>query len=223
MHTRASYGPLDTRTPRPDTGADVFARTPDSGQAVLETPQEMLSMVDDIVDMLLRRGITAEELAPLRRLRRAIARLEVATHCADADQDAMEQAAPPPVFPPPVVKDMRSGRSATADDLLARICAVIELLIQGGYPAEAAAQTVARQMLASGIQMPEGGDARGWKRLLQWHNRLVHARKRGPDYEEYLRFKAELNAIPPEQRIRAALAGRLWDRRRLDEVVSRGA
>ncbi|MGD9868477.1 MAG: hypothetical protein AB7U38_10820 [Hyphomicrobiales bacterium] len=206
--------PADAETGA-SNAADVFPPADATEPAAPGTPGEMLAMVDDTVDTLLRRGVTPEDLAPLRRLRRAIAHMDTAARHAEAGHEA-------PAAGPPA-KDMRNGQGTAGSDLLARTGAVIELLIQGGYTAETAAQVIARQMLASGIHMPEGGDARGWKRLLLWHSRLVHSRKRGPDYEEYLRFKAELNAIPPEQRIQAALAGRLWDRRRLQEFIRRPA
>ena len=66
-----------------------------------------------------------------------------------------------------------------SDLLLARGAAVIDLLIKAGADENEAAQTVMRRLMAAGVPPPkQGGDARGWRRLLErW---TVFSRGSGP-------------------------------------------
>ncbi len=46
---------------------------------------------------------------------------------------------------------------------------MIDLLVKAGYGEAVAAQLIIRKLLAAGVAPPrQGGDARGWKRLLLW-------------------------------------------------------
>jgi hypothetical protein len=64
---------------------------------------------------------------------------------------------------------------------MARASAIIDVLVQSGQTPDHSAQTVTRQLLAVGIQLPEcGGDVRAWKRLLNWRNQAHTLHARGP-------------------------------------------
>jgi len=99
--------------------------------------------------------------------------------------------------------------------LLARGAAVIDLLIKGGAEESEAAQMVMRRLMAVGVPPPkQGGDARGWKRLLEWRTALGHRLVSNEAQREYQEFNREIETIPAEQRAARVLDERLWDRRR---------
>jgi len=99
--------------------------------------------------------------------------------------------------------------------LLARGAAVIDLLIKGGADESQAAQMVMRRLMAAGVPPPkQGGDARGWRRLLEWRTSLVHGLVSQEAQLEYQHFAREIEAIPADQRVCRVLDERLWDRRR---------
>jgi hypothetical protein len=99
--------------------------------------------------------------------------------------------------------------------LLARGAAVIDLLIKGGADESEAAQMVMRRLMAVGVPPPkQGGDARGWKRLLEWRTALGHRLVSNEAQREYQEFNREIETIPAEQRVARVLDERLWDRRR---------
>ena len=108
----------------------------------------------------------------------------------------------------------RKGR-APSQALLARAAAMIELLIKAGSDEAEAAQICMRRLMAAGIPPPlQGGDARGWKRLLEWRALLSERLVSGGALQEYLDFTSEIEAIPPQERVKRVLDQRLWDRRR---------
>jgi hypothetical protein len=98
--------------------------------------------------------------------------------------------------------------------VLARVAAVIDVLVKAGYEEGEAAQTLMRRMLAVGVAAPlKGGDARGWKRLLGWRAAVSHGLGSAEARHEYQAFTQELEAIPARERIKRALDEQLWDRR----------
>jgi hypothetical protein len=69
--------------------------------------------------------------------------------------------------------------------------------------------------MAAGVPPPrQGGDARGWKRLLEWRTDLAKGLGSEEARHEYRRFAQELEAIPAQERLSRVLADRLWDRRK---------
>ena len=108
--------------------------------------------------------------------------------------------------------ERRAGRPPT-DAMLGRVAAVIDLLVKAGYDEEKAAQLIMRKLMAAGIAPPQGGDARGWKRLLLWRADLSFGVASPEAKEEYRAFSRELDAIPPSERVKRVLEERLWDRR----------
>src|SRR6185295_4070469 len=72
-------------------------------------------------------------------------------------------------------KANRRKRLPPSEALLARISALIDLLIKGGSDDAQAARTAMRRLVATGVPAPsQGGDARGWKRLLEWRTDLAN-------------------------------------------------
>jgi len=107
----------------------------------------------------------------------------------------------------------RKGR-APSDNLLARAASVIDLLVKAGSDEGEAAQMVMRRLIAAGVPAPQqGGDARGWKRLLSWRADLSHGLGSAEAREEYQDFTRELETIPANERVKRVLDEQLWDRR----------
>ena len=74
---------------------------------------------------------------------------------------------------------------------------------------------VMRRLVAAGVPPPQqGGDARGWKRLLEWRNEISQGLGSNHAQLEYKEFTREINAIPVNERVRRVLDEQLWDRRR---------
>lgn len=161
-------------------------------------------LVNAAINEMRAKGIADSDLATLHRLKRAL------------DE----------VFPPDpqhLKKDERQGHPAS-DEIMARASALIDLLIRGGETSANAAQSVARQLIASGVALPEvGGDVRGWKRLLDWREHLLYGSRYNHVKSEYQRFKEELETIPTDQRLRRAVGERLWDRRRENREAKHSA
>ena len=109
----------------------------------------------------------------------------------------------------------RRKRQPPSDRLLARGAAVIDLLIKAGSEEGEAAQIVMRRLFAAGVPAPQrGGDARGWKRLLEWRSALLQKIAPREAQLEYEAFTREIEAIPASERVNRVLDGELWDRRR---------
>lgn len=109
----------------------------------------------------------------------------------------------------------RRRRKPPSDPYLARMSAVIDLLVKGGYDEAEAAQVVMRKMLAAGVPPPQrGGDARGWKRLLAWRADLSHGIGSPEAKHEYREFSRDIDDIPVNDRVNRVLGEQLWDRRR---------
>ena len=109
----------------------------------------------------------------------------------------------------------RRKRLPPSESLLARASAVIDLLIKAGSDEAEAAQIFMRRLMTAGIPPPQkGGDARGWRRLLEWRTDLGNGLVSEEARQEYLNFAREIEAIPANERVRRVLYERLWDRRR---------
>ncbi len=109
----------------------------------------------------------------------------------------------------------RRKRQPPSDRLLARGAAVIDLLIKAGSEEGEAAQIVMRRLLTAGVPALErGGDARGWKRLLECRTALMQKSASREAQLEYEEFAREIEAIPAGERVSRVLGDELWDRRR---------
>lgn len=175
---------------------DLWADEISDAEPVETVPAtELEALVIETIEALAAKGVGADDLKPLTKLQSAV-RSFAAEH---DDEDAAER---------------REGAHPASDALLARVCVVIDLLIQAGYGHDKAVQMMARQLMVSGVVLPDsGGDARGWKRLADWHGNLVYGMQSPEAVEAQATFKEDLNAIPAAERLTRVLEHRLWDSR----------
>lgn len=156
-----------------------------------------------VISQLEEDGLPGTELKPLRDLEEAL-----------RPQDEVLTATPETPSERRSHGERRDG-SAPSQTLLARLAAVIDLLVKGGYDESEAAQMVMRRLLAAGVPPPlQGGDARGWKRMLLWRADLSHGLATPEAKVEYREFTRFLDTIPAQDRIQRVLDEQLWDRRR---------
>jgi hypothetical protein len=98
---------------------------------------------------------------------------------------------------------------------MARVSAVIDLLVRAGYDEGEAAQIIMRRLIGAGVAAPaKGGDSRGWKRLLEWRADLLYGLASKEGKIEYEGFTQELEKIPAGERVQRVLDSKMWDRRR---------
>lgn len=183
------------RNPDSECRQQGLDRASDGEDHIAESRSEFLGLVAETIVTLVARGIAAQELEPLFRL-----------------QDALRGLTPSSLDMP---ADRRRGLPAS-EILLGRACAIIDLFIFAGASPDEAAQAVTRQLTAAGVRFPEeGGDARAWKRLLNYRTRLLHGSKHQliEVREAYIELKNKLSDIPADRRIQLALEQYLWDRR----------
>ena len=175
--------------------------------------QDLAGLVEETIRTLYDKGIAAGDLAPLLRLHEAV-KPRSAPSAAPA---AAAMPAPPAAPAPPAGPygwDRRRVGSMASEDLMARVSAIIDVMVKSGQTPEHSAQTITRQLLAMDIQLPEsGGDVRAWKCLMNWRNNLIHYKRAGNAWDVYCAFKKELADIPPDKRLRVAVGERLWDQR----------
>jgi len=83
---------------------------------------------------------------------------------------------------------------------------VIDLLIKAGNDESEAAQIVMHRLVAAGVPPPQqGGDARGWRRLLEWRNEISQGFGSQEAQLEYQDFTREIEAIPANERVKRVL------------------
>lgn len=115
----------------------------------------------------------------------------------------------------PLFQDRRQEISAPSESVLARAAATIDVLVSTGLLPDAAAQVVARQMVGARAGLPaEGGDARGWKRLALWRERLQALKKPAGAWRTYVEFTRIIEAMERPEVLRRANDGSLWDIRK---------
>lgn len=153
--------------------------------------------VEQLVGYLRRHGVQDRELTPLIDLQDAL-ELGVA-----AEDQKYED-----------VMDARTGNAAPSEAILARACAVVDLLVKEGKTEDEAAQIVTRKLILAGINPPDaGGDSRGWMRLVLWRHRLREGAVIPGVAAEYERFRDSVAEIPTRDRLNRVLTEQLWDRR----------
>ena len=187
-----------------------------------EHNQDLAGLVEETIRTLYDKGIAAADLAPLVKLHDAVKALSAPSAApvnpavpaipAAPATGAGHRASSRPTGP--YDREGRRGEVKASEDLMARASAIIDVLVQSGQTPDHSAQTIARQLLSVGIELPEsGGDARAWKRMLYWRNNLIHYKRAGYAWDVYCAFKEELAGIPPDRRLRVAVGERLWDQR----------
>ncbi len=124
----------------------------------------------------------------------------------------------------PAPSERGERASPPSDVLLARICAVIDLLVTSGLSEEGAAQVMTRRMIGGGVSAPKKGTARiGWKRLLAWKAEFQDGLRPLDAIDEYRSFAAQIEKIPAQERVERVSEDELWNRRRSPSGKLRGA
>jgi len=126
--------------------------------------------------------------------------------------------------PFPEVRERRNALPPS-DELLARVCAVIDLLIASGLSEKIAAQIMAKKMTAAGIPAPKSGEeGNWWQCILSWRVAFRNGAASVDALSEYQDVVAAIESIAPHERVECVLGSDLWDRRRvvLDRRSSAG-
>lgn len=185
---------------------------------------DLVVLVEETIRMLHGKGIALEELAPLVKLHDSVSQFTQNLSMKSTPPAPMREDNPPEEKSGHIVRNARQGKMKASEELMARASAIIDVMIQSGDTNEQAAQTITRQLLALGIELPENGtDIRAWKRLLSFRNTLIHYMKEGPARETYSEFKELLSGIAPDQRMRRAVGEQLWDRRKAEVTTQKTA
>jgi diguanylate cyclase (GGDEF)-like protein len=112
------------------------------------------------------------------------------------------------------LRERRRGQPA-CDGLLARVCAVIDLLIASGFGEEVATQILARKMASAGIPFPKNTQSEKWDDyLVAWRTAFREGVASKDALGEYRNVVAAINSIPPKERVDCVLENDLWNRRR---------
>lgn len=196
---------METLSPSADRiGAALRAlrmtHTPDAGDAAALGAKCLRAVIAELA----AGGVSQDDLKPL---------VDLEAHLGGPPEQGQDQPEEHEQVSNPS-RDRRRGASPSPV-LLARAAVVIDLLVKAGYDENEAAQTVMRRMVIAGVPPPQrGGDARGWRRLLEWRNQIAHGV--GPEEAklEYQAFSREIESIPANERAKRVLDDRLWDRRR---------
>lgn len=109
--------------------------------------------------------------------------------------------------------DRRHGVANASDELLAKVAAVVDVLIAAGYSLDHACQIVTRQMITRNVQAPAGGDARAWRNMLAWRQKLINSKREGPVWSVYAKFKDDIVRLYGARLAEAAAREAIWDRR----------
>ena len=111
-------------------------------------------------------------------------------------------------------RERRRGQRPS-DVLLARVCAVIDLLIESGMSEEGAAQAMARRMIAAGVSAPrQGRHATAWQSLVEWRSHLSEGLASEDAKWAYWVFAHEIDELPTRNKLQRVLDDQLWNRRR---------
>jgi hypothetical protein len=112
-------------------------------------------------------------------------------------------------------EERRTGGDVPSDAMMACVSACIDVLIEQGHLPEKAAQTIARQIMREGAALPsDGNDARAWKRLLFWRERLMSLKKPARAWPQFQEFKAALLTMPRREMLNTLTDGAIWNQRK---------
>jgi|KBSMisStandDraft_5_1062788.scaffolds.fasta_scaffold232986_2 hypothetical protein len=100
-----------------------------------------------------------------------------------------------------------------SDALLARVCAVIDLLIDSGLSEEVATQTMLQRMREAGVPLDTEICLRS---IEDWRAAFRNGAANEDARREYQNILAAIESLPPDERLERVLGNELWDRRRLD-------
>ena len=104
-----------------------------------------------------------------------------------------------------------------SDALLARVCAVVDLLIASGLSEDVAVRAMVQRMMEAGVPLPKNEDAGSlWKRIKALRAAFQNGAASDDTVREYQNVVAAIESLPPDERVERVLGNELWDRRRLD-------
>jgi hypothetical protein len=116
--------------------------------------------------------------------------------------------------PSPKVQERRH-QSSPGDGLLARICAVIDLLVSAGLSDRDAAETMAQRLRSAGVTLPRSSPSANWAdHILAWRATFRAGIVSDGAFEEYSKVMEAISSVPPEDRLECVLENDLWNRRR---------
>lgn len=122
------------------------------------------------------------------------------------------------------IKDRRKRQSAS-DALIARVCAVMDLLITSGLDEDVASKALGQRLIAADVPLPKSRKARtDWPNYLREQREVL--RNGAPTEEAIVEYKgvvAALDAMAPHERVRWALGNEVWDRRRAKPSIPSSA
>jgi diguanylate cyclase (GGDEF)-like protein len=188
----------------------------------LETSEGPMGLTCSLGVSELQPGDTIDDLMKRADLALYRAKAEGRSRVATAPATSMSEGPPPTVrltrsLPRPAreVKERRLGRPP-GDGLLARVCAVIDLLIASGLSEADAAQAMAQRMVAANIPPPRNAaDGTWWTCILAWRAAFRDGVATDEALKEYRNVVAAIESIPPLERVDCVLDNELWNRRRL--------
>jgi len=100
--------------------------------------------------------------------------------------------------------------------LLARICAVVDLLIASGQSEELATHIMAQKMLTAGVAAPRNGEGGNWWQAIHaWRAAVRNEVATADALREYQNVVSAIESVPPKERVKCALENDVWNRRRL--------
>ncbi len=126
--------------------------------------------------------------------------------------------------PSPEIRDRRKKEPASFA-LIARVCAVIDLLIASGLDEDMAFETMGQRLVVADIPLPNNRSTSScWPDYLREQRESL--RKGAPTelaVKEYESVVAALDAMAPHERVGWALENEVWDRRRERSRVPKSA
>ena len=116
----------------------------------------------------------------------------------------------------------RREMQPASDVLVARVCAVIDLLVASGLDEELAYEAMAQRLIGAEIPPPNRGPESCWANCLRELREILrNGRPTEEALNEYKNVIAALDATAPHERVQWALDNEVWDRRQNRSSVPR--
>ena len=113
------------------------------------------------------------------------------------------------------VRERRTGLPPS-EGLLARVCAVVDLLVASGLSDEHSIHIMAQRLMAAGIPAPRNGQAANWwHSIAAWKATVRNGVATDEALKEYQNLVAAIESIPTRDRIEYVLENEIWNRRRI--------
>lgn len=179
--------PHDETLARIEAVATALAAAPEPARAAL-----LREYLDLVAHFLMAQGAGDRQVSPLL--------------------DLIEKLDAEGSVPTPKQIERREGREAS-DEILARLAAVIDVLIASGYTLDHACQLATRQLITRNVRPPDGGDARAWRNVQSWRHRLLNSPREGAVWNDYVVFKNAMMQTYGAGVAAAVTREAVWERR----------